>query len=567
MNVRRLLSKRIADALCAAGAPDSPALVSSASKPEFGDYQANGVMGAAKRLKQDPRTLAQAVLAEAKFDDVVEHAEIAGPGFINLTLSHDFLNRQLEHIEVEQASPAETVVVDYSAPNLAKEMHVGHLRSTIIGDAIAKTLEGLGHRVIRQNHVGDWGTQFGQLVAHLTETGVTTDDLADLEVFYVEASQRFKQDPEFAQRARQIVVALQRGDGAVLDHWRKFIDISLSHCQGIYEKLGVSLRPEHTRGESAYNDDLANVVADLAKAGLLEESDGAPCVFMEEFKAKDGSPLPVIVQKSDGGYLYHTTDLAAIRYRCRTLKADRAIYFVDARQILHFKQLFAVARAAGFAPLQMRLEHEPFGAMLGRDGRPFQTRDGGVVKLAQLLTEARDRASKLVKSKNPGLNDPAEVANIARVVGIGAVKYADLSKNRTSDYVFDWDAMLSFDGNTAPYLQYAYARIQSLFRRGNVDIAALTGELVILEAPERRLAATLLKFQETLEQVAGDAMPHYLCTYLNEVASEFMRFYEHCPVLDADAGVRESRLRLCARTADVLKMGLGFLGIDTVDRM
>ncbi|MEQ8485414.1 MAG: arginine--tRNA ligase [Pseudomonadales bacterium] len=567
MNLKRLLDERLSAALTAAAGAEAGAVVQPAARPEFGDYQANGVMGAAKRARGNPRQLAQRVVDAADLDGVAARLEIAGPGFINITVDDAFLATRLAADGLIEAAPAaQTVVVDYSSPNLAKEMHVGHLRSTIIGDAVARVLEALGHRVIRQNHVGDWGTQFGMLIAFLDETGSDSELLSDLESFYRAAKARFDDDAAFAERARRMVVGLQRGDADIRARWQRFIDISLSHCQAIYDRLGATLRPEHVMAESAYNDDLDAVIADLDAAGLLTESEGARCVFLDEFTGKDGAPLPLIVQKSDGGYLYATTDLAAVRHRARNLAADRVMYFTDARQALHFRHMFAVAERAGFGRAGMTLEHYPFGTMLGADGKPFRTRAGEVVKLAELLDEAESRALAVVTAKNPELADDERRA-IARVVGIGAVKYADLSKNRTSDYVFDWDQMLSFDGNTAPYLLYAYTRIRSVFRRGGIDEAALQGTVVISEPAEHALSVMLLRLQETLEQVAADGLPHYLCGYLYELATLFMRFYEACPILNAEPAVRDSRLLLCRRTADTVRTGLNLLGIETVERM
>ena len=420
-----------------------------------------------------------------------------------------------------------------------------------------------GYDVVRQNHVGDWGTGFGRLVAHLNDTGEDSEALGDLERFYTEASTRFDGDPAFADRARQVVVDLQSGDAETLARWRRYIDISMSHCQAVYERLGVSLRPEHVRGESAYNDDLDDIVDDLSAKELLTEDEGALCAFLDEFRGKDGEVVPIIVRKSDGGYLYHSTDLAAVRYRTGALQAERVLYIVDARQSLHFRQLFALARQAGY-DRGVSLEHHPFGMMLGPDGRPFKTREGSGTRLLDFLDEATERARELVQAKNPALG-AQEMDRVARAVGIGAVKYADLSKNRTGDYVFDWHAMMSFEGNTAPYLQYAYARIQSLFERGGVDAASLTGMPTIREPEEHALALQLARFQETLEQVAGTVMPHHLCTYLYDLAASFMRFYENCPVLDSDA--RDDRLLLCRHTAATLSRGLNLLGIETVERM
>jgi arginyl-tRNA synthetase len=566
MNLRAILNERFSQAFeKATGEALSPQIQLS-GKPEFGDYQANGAMAAAKALKQKPRDIAEQVVAAAEVDDLAAKLEVAGPGFINVHLKPAFLSEMLAETPITAAAETQRVVVDYSSPNLAKEMHVGHLRSTIIGDAIARILEALGHEVIRQNHVGDWGTQFGMLIAYLDESGEDSEELADLETFYRASKQRFDSDDAFAERARQRVVALQAGESETRALWQRFIDISLSHCQATYDRLGVTLTRKHVMAESAYNDDLASVVADLMAADLLTTSDGAECVFLDEFTGKDGKPQPVIVRKSDGGYLYATTDLAAVRYRVRQLDADRALYSTDARQAYHFKQIFAVAAAAGFTGNRISLEHQPFGAMLDRDGKPFKTRDGGVVKLNDLLDEAISRAAALVAEKSPDLSD-SEQAEIARVVGIGAVKYADLSKNRTSDYVFDWDQMLSFDGNTAPYLQYAYSRIQSIFRRGEVNADSLAGVVLLGAEEERALAVILLRLQEVLEQVAREGYPHYLCAWLYELAGAFMRFYEACPILSADEPARDSRLNLCGITAERLSLGLSLLGIGIVPRM
>lgn len=567
-----LLDSRVRAALAAVGCPDAQATIQPAGRPEFGDYQANGVMAAAKARKMNPRQLAEQVVAQLDLNGIASKIEIAGPGFINITLAPAFLAT----LAAESAADAklgvplpaqQRVVVDYSSPNLAKEMHVGHLRSTIIGDALARVLRFLGHEVIAQNHVGDWGTQFGMLTAYLIEAeqgGEAQLALNDLEDFYRRAKQRFDEDEAFATRAREYVVKLQGGDAQVNALWQKFLDVSLHHCEAVYEKLGVGLTRADVRGESAYNDDLPAVVADLKAKGMAVESEGAQVVFLDEFKNKDGEPQAYIVQKQDGGYLYSTTDLAAVRYRAGTLKADRALYVVDARQGLHFQQLFTLSRKAGYAPADMKLEHVGFGVMLGDDGKPFKTRSGGTVKLAELLQEAEERAFALVSDKNPDL-DEAERRQIAQAVGIGAVKYADLSKNRNSDYVFNWDTMLAFEGNTAPYLQYAYTRIQSVFRK--VDRFDDAAPIVLVEPAERLLALELARFADAIYSVSREAAPHFLCGYLYELAGQFMRFYEACPVLKSEGAVRDSRLRLCRLTADTLKTGLGLLGIQTLETM
>lgn len=567
MNVKRLLSARIEAALKDCGV-EAPALVKTASRPQYGHYQADGVMAAAKTAKVNPRQLANQVIDRLDADDMAEAVAVAGPGFLNIRLRDRFLAGRLD-LEVPLIAGAahpQTVVVDYSCPNLAKEMHVGHLRSTIIGDAMARILEALGHQVIRQNHVGDWGTQFGMLLAHFDDASPDSETLSDLEAYYRAAKVRFDAEPEFQAASRAMVVALQAGEAGARARWRRFIQISLDHCQTLYDRLGASLGPGDVMAESAYNDALPEVLEALEHQGLLTESDGARCVFLPEFERKDGSITPLIAQKSDGAYLYATTDLAAIRHRAQALGADRALYFTDSRQAFHFKQVFAVARQAGFAGTALSLEHMPFGAMLGKDGKPFKTRDGGVIKLTALLDEAEARAARLVRDKNPQL-DAEEQAKVARAVGIGAVKYADLSKNRTSDYLFDWEQMLAFEGNTAPYLLYAYARIQSLFRRGDVDPESLGGQAKPSAAAERDLAFVLARLQEVVEQVAEDGYPHTLCAYLHDLATKFTRFYEQCPILAAEGAERANRLRFAQQTARTLHAGLGLLGINTVSRM
>ena len=549
--------------------------VENARDRAHGDFASNIAMMLAKPAGMKPRDLAEKIVAALPHDAQISKVEIAGPGFINLYQNHDALARRLDaalndaKLGVPAARPLQKIVVDLSSPNLAKEMHVGHLRSTIIGDAVARVLEFLGHDVIRQNHVGDWGTQFGMLLAYLEENPAAQQQgLADLEGFYRAAKQRFDDSEAFATRARERVVQLQAGDETCLNLWRSFNTISLSHCQAVYDRLGVKLSMADVRGESAYNDDLPGIIATLKDKGLLTEDQGAQCVFMDAFKNSEDQPLPLIVQKADGGYLYATTDLAAVRYRHTQLKADRVLYFVDQRQALHFQMVFAAARLAGFADDAMQLEHMGFGTMNGADGRPFKTRDGGTVKLVDLLDEAEQRAYALVKEKNPQL-DEAELRQIARAVGIGAVKYADLSKHRTSDYSFNFELMLSFEGNTAPYLLYAYTRVASVFRRLEQSMDdTLPGQILLAESAEQELAAALARFSEVLNALADKGTPHILCTYLYELAGLFSSFYENCPILSAEqADTRNSRLRLAALTGRTLRRGLDLLGIHTLECM
>ena len=576
-DIRHLIQQAIDSLIQQAVLPAdvSPSIqVENCKDRSHGDFASNVALVLAKPAGMKPRDLATRLVDALPADPAISKVEIAGPGFLNFFQNDDALAGQLEaalsddHLAVKRNAPAETVVIDLSSPNLAKEMHVGHLRSTIIGDAVARVLEFLGDTVIRQNHVGDWGTQFGMLLAYLQEQPAAAEsELSDLETFYRAAKKRFDESPEFADRARELVVQLQAGDSECLRLWTRFNAISLSHCQQVYDRLNVRLTREDVKGESAYNAELPSIVEDLRAAGLLSESEGAQCVFLDEFKNAEGNPLPVIVQKAGGGYLYSTTDLAAMRYRSRDLKADRALYFVDQRQALHFQMVFSVARRAGFVHDSMKLEHMGFGTMNGPDGRPFKTRDGGTVKLIDLLDEAEQRAYALVKSKNPDLGED-ELRQIARAVGIGAVKYADLSKHRTSDYSFNFEQMLSFEGNTAPYLLYAYTRVASIFRKLGQGIENLEGRIDPQVDQERALAAKLSQFGETLNSVADKGVPHLLCTYLYDLAGLFSSFYEHCPVLAAeDSKVRQSRLRLAALTGRTLKQGLELLGLEPLERM
>ena len=573
MGIKDILIERIAAAMQAAGIPsDCSPMLALSGKSQFGDYQANGAMGAAKQMKTNPKELAQKILDKLDLDDIAKKVEIAGPGFINISLNKHFLAGQLTAKSEHITAKPQTVVIDYSSPNLAKEMHVGHLRSTIIGDALARLLEYQGHSVIRQNHMGDWGTQFGMLIAelelHLGEGDQANLALNDLEVFYQQSKKHFDADPEFADKARAYVVKLQSGDAHCRKLWQKFIDVSVAHNLEIYKQLNVGLRKEHIAAESSYNDDLGNVLSSLLEQGIAVDSEGAKVVFLNELADKNGDPSPMIVQKSGGGFLYASSDLACLRHRVGTLQADRILYFIDARQSLHMKQVFITGRKASFVPPTVSLEHHPFGTMMGADGRPFKTRSGGTVKLADLLVEAVERAEKLVREKNPDLDD-SEIKLIARKVGIGAIKYADLSKTRTNDYIFDWNAMLSFEGNTSPYLQYAYTRIRSIFRKAGIEAEGFSAPVSIEQAQEKALALKLLQFNEVLDQVATDCYPHILCTYLYELASAFMSFYEQCPVLKdgVDSATQQSRLQLCALSATTLAQGLDLLGIEVMEKM
>ncbi len=660
-------------------AADVDAMIRPAGDPKFGDYQCNVAMSLAKELRAKPREVAERIVAavQPRLGSLVEPLEIAGPGFINIRLKATALADYLgeiprppeepseatpSHVPVSPASTTfadrlriapvaqpQRIVVEYSQPNIAKQMHVGHLRSTIIGDVFARVLAFEGHDVIRQNHIGDWGTQFGMLIRWYREHPLPTpqthaDVLEAIEGDYRAAQQRFDEDPKFADEARRAVAELQGGDPPTRELWRQMCAVSQEAMNELYKRLGVLLRPEDVRGESFYNDQLPDIIRELreelpprvaaapreelppsvasAPRGRRDElgegsanakpapwaevrdDQGAVCVFIWDekgeprFKSPEGQPLPLIIQKSDGAYLYATTDLAAIRFRLRDLRfssgvgADRVIYVTDARQKLHFEMFLAVARAAGWVQPRHRIDHVTFGSVLGEDRRPLKTRAGGTVKLRELLDEAENRARALIEERartkqaepddaqldeqqapaeTPA--DSAEVAEVARRVGIAAVKYADLRNDRRTDYIFSWDKMLALTGNTAPYMMYAYARIRSIYRKaaeriGSPDVYAPGVRLTLIEPAELALGLRLARLRETIDVVAADLEPHVLCTYLYELAGDFMRFYETCPVLRApDDATRLSRLRLCDLTARTLKLGLWLLGIETIERM
>ncbi len=670
--ITELLETRIAEAINEVSGVDAPALVRPAADAKFGDYQANGVMAAAKQVKTHPRQLAEKVVAAMDISDICQPPEVAGPGFINLRLTDGFLaerllgmHRDAERLGIDRAEMPQTVVVDYSGPNIAKQMHVGHLRSTIIGDCIARLYDFSGHNVIRQNHIGDWGTQFGKVILALWHLCMARkvhkspyyeDDLKAIDSnkentnklyeICVQIRNRHNEDylndqvEEFGDankifgpfldkldtiiddvwpdilKAYQFVnlldeiligmdlsiITRQKGDDkwepveipyenltrkitAMLqiggqdnqqevDAWGLIREKTMQHCEDIYHDLNVTLEhPRDTRGESYYNPVLPDVVTTLKSKGLAVESEGAMCVFPEGFTNKDGQPLPFIIQKSDGAFLYATTDLAALRFRLDELKAERVIYVTDARQALHFQMLFAAAKMAGWVDERITLEHVTFGAMLGADGKPFKTRTGGTVKLKDLLDEAIERAKGVVETKNPDL--PAEQkAAIAKAVGVGAVKYSDYANNRNSDYVFSFDKMLAMDGNTAPYMQYAYARIKSIERKAagkDVDIAKeLDGiaALPLAEPAEKDLAKLLVRYDQAIAAAMAECRPNYLTGYLYDLAQAFSRFYTACPVLTAEPQHRPARLLLCDLTARTIRHGLSeLLGIEVVEQM
>ncbi|MFQ4136345.1 arginine--tRNA ligase [Nodosilinea sp. PGN35] len=578
------LTARFDQALVAAFGPDlagtDPMLVPT-SNPKFGDYQANLAMSLAKPLKQKPRDIASQIVENLDLSDLCEPPEIAGPGFINLRFKTEYLEDQLRAMQadprlgVEPVKTPQNVIVDFSSPNIAKEMHVGHLRSTIIGDSIARVQEFMGHDVLRLNHVGDWGTQFGMLITHLQEAcpealeAGSSVDIGDLVAFYKQAKKRFDEDDDFKTRSREAVVGLQAGDAIATKAWKALCEQSRQEFQKIYDRLDIEIQE---RGESFYNPLLAEVVADLEHQGLLVEDQGAKVVFVEGFTNKDGDPLPLIIQKSDGGYNYATTDLAAIRYRTQQDKADRVLYVVDAGQGNHFAQVFQVAARAGWIPDGVQFTHVPFGVVQGEDGKKFKTRSGDTIKLKDLLDEAVSRAradleARIAAEERQETED--FIQQVAETVGIGAVKYADLSQNRTSNYIFSFDKMLALAGNTAPYMLYAYVRVQGIARKGDINLDHLPAEarLYLEDDSEFALARHLLQLDEVLGEVAQDLYPNRLCQYLFELSQKFNQFYDRCSVLQAAEPQRTSRLLLCDLTAKTLKLGLSLLGIQVLERM
>ena len=553
-----------------------PAIVRASANPKFGDYQANGVMGVAKKLKTNPRELAAKVVDSLEVSDICETPQVAGPGFINLTIKSDYLSKALlainsddtGRLSIDKTDSPEKIVVDYSGPNIAKEMHVGHLRSTIIGDCICELYNFLGHNVIRQNHIGDWGTQFGMLCALYDMKRAESDSngdeevvLSDLEAFYKEAKALYDSDENFAKTARAAIAGLHAGEQRWKEDWQKIIAESRKHYTDIYNRLNVGLSQTDEYGESAYKDSLQEVVDELKDSGKAVLSDGATCVFPDGFKNKEDEPLPFIIQKTDGAFLYATTDLAAMKYRISKLGADRIVYVTDARQMLHFKMLFAVSKNSSLANDSIELAHVTFGTMLGNDGKPFKTRSGENIKLKDLLCEAVEKARDVVEQKNPQLTEQ-EKDSIAQSVGIGAVKYSDYSNNRTTDYVFSFDKMLAMEGNTAPYMQYAFARVNSIERKAcdkNINVSeelASIEQVFLNEAYELDLAKHLLKYSEAIKASAADYRPNYLTNYLYELAQKFSSFYTNCPVLIAEPQSRPSRLLLCRLTAQTLSHGL-----------
>ncbi|MET3805104.1 arginyl-tRNA synthetase [Nakamurella sp. UYEF19] len=569
-----VLSARVQQAVQSAFGSDFAGIDALIRPSQFADFQANVALSLAKRLGRPPREVADAIVAAMDVDDLCSPVGISGPGFVNLTLRDEWIgdraNDQLadERLGVPRQDP-QRIPIDYSAPNVAKEMHVGHLRTTVVGDALARTLEHLGHLVIRQNHIGDWGTPFGMLIEHLLEVGESSNEAgllrSDPNAFYQAARAKFDGREEFAGRARGRVVALQAGDADTLRLWDGLITMSTGYFNRIYRQLGVTLTDDDLMGESRYNDSLPALCDELEAAGLAVVSEGALCVFLDGFTGREGKPVPLIIRKSDGGYGYGTTDLATIRYRVEQLHADRIIYVIGAPQHLHLQMVFATARLAGWLPPEIEPVHVQIGNVLGTDGKILKSRSGVPIRLGALLGEAVERAAAVVDAARPELDSDLRAA-VARDVGIGAVKYADLSVGHDTEYTFDFDRMLALTGNTAPYLQYASARIFSILRRAGADTGI--GAIVLGEPAERRLALELLGYGAAVVEVGDLLEPHRLCTYLFSLAQSFTSFYDSCPVLRAeDPAVRSSRLALCALTSRVLVQGLQLLGVNAPAQM
>jgi len=577
---QQVLGARVRDALVAALGADYASADPLIRPSAFADFQSNAALPLAKRLGKAPCDIAAEIVGQLHVGDICEPPTISGPGFVNLTLRDSWIAQAATEVladprlGVPATAEPKTVVVEYSSPNIAKEMHVGHLRTTIVGDAIARVTEFVGHQVIRDNHVGDWGTPFGMLIEHLVDVGEDSPEAAllrtDPNTFYQSARIKFDSDPAFADRARERVVKLQSGDDpATQQLWDELVELSKAYLRDTYARLRVTLTGDDIRGESFYNDMLPGVAEDLIAKDLAKLSDGALCAFPAGFAGRDGTPLPVIIRKSDGAYNYSTSDLATVRYRVDKIDCDRAIYVVGSDQALHFKMVFAVAREAGWLTEGSNFEHAQIGMVQGADGHRLRTRAGDLVKLSELLTEGVGRARAILDEvERDAAADDLDLDAIAEDVGIGAIKYADLSTARDSAYMFDWDRMISFKGNTGPYLQYATARIRSIFRRAGIDEAEPRGPIGVADPSERELARKLLDFGAVVTQVAETAEPHRLCSYLFEVASLFTSFYEQCPVLKADnEETKSSRLALCAATLRVLVASLGLLGVPIPDRM
>ncbi|CAL1329510.1 arginine--tRNA ligase [Candidatus Providencia siddallii] len=576
MNIHYILSNKITKALHSFGAPkECNALVVRQISKKHIDYQANGIINAAKKMNICPQELAKKVISKLNLKDIVSKIEISGKGFINIKLNSFWIAKQAEKalinnkLGISKIKP-EIIIIDYSSPNIAKQMHVGHLRSTIIGDAMARTLEFIGHKVIRANHIGDWGTHFGMLIAYLEKLQNKNYNnflLTNLDEFYKKAKKKYDEDENFAKKSRMYVVKLQSGDKYCIEMWQKLVNITIEQNQKIYYRLNITLTKNDIMGESLYKDMLPEIISDLKSKGIAIENNGAIVVFLDDFKNKHGKTMGVIIQKKDGAFLYTTTDIACIKYRYEKLHANRLLYYIDSRQHQHLIQAWTIAKKANYIPDSIKLEHHMFGMILNKDKKPFKTRSGTTISLTSLLDEAIKRAKNIIYKKKPNINK-RNLSYLSNIIGIGAIKYSDLSKNRITNYIFNWDNMLSFNGNTAPYMQYAYTRIASIFKKGNIKKKELTLPIFLNSSYEIALATRLIQFEETIFLVANEGTPHIMCSYLYDIAGLFSKFYENCPILsEKNKNQRQSRLKLALLTQKTLKIGLDTLGIKTVNNM
>lgn len=577
MNISLIISQEIKKAVTNMGLSSKfDPLVSLSPNTQKSDYQSNGIIKLAKSIGRDPYTLAKQIKLHINLKEICTKIELSKIGFINFYLNKIWLSKNLEKALKSSRlginkQKKQVIVVDYSSPNIAKEMHVGHLRSTIIGDAVVKHLEFLGHKVIRANHIGDWGTQFGMLIAYFKEKTTLNKEeiinIKDLEHLYRQSKKKFEKDKEFAKISRKYVVKLQQGDQDALSIWKKLVRITIKKNQEIYKKLNVSLQPKHVIGESFYNNRLENIVKDLKQKKIATNVKGSIVVFLKEFKNKNGMPMGVIIQKKDGGFLYTTIDIATLKYRYQELHANRILYYIDSRQHQHLKQVWIIGKKAGYIPNDFVLEHHMFGMVFSTDKKPFQTRTGNTISLLTLLEESIKRATQIIQKKNPSIS-VIKIKQIANIIGIGALKFADLSQNRTTNYIFDWNKMLKFEGNTAPYIQYAYVRIMSIFKKINLSQITLTNIILIEDNFEKKIAIKILQFEEIIIRIAQHGTPHLMCKYLYDISVLFSQFYEKYSILfSGQKKLLDSRLKILILIAKILKKGLALLGIKTINHM
>ncbi|QCI17642.1 arginine--tRNA ligase [Buchnera aphidicola (Acyrthosiphon lactucae)] len=574
MNLKNIIKKDIKNALIKIGTIDYDPIITLNKKIKLGHYQVNNLIKISNILNLEPYELSNKIIFNIKKKCIYKKMTFSQPGFINIFINENWISEQLEKIFISSRlgikhSKSQNIVIDYSSPNIAKEMHIGHLRSTIIGDVTARILDFLGHNVIRANHIGDWGTQFGMLIAYLKDKKIKYDNLSliQLEDFYCKAKKKYDIDQLFAEKSREYVVKLQNGDKYCHFIWKKLVSITMLENYKIYKKLNVTLKEKHTMGESVYNKMLPDIIQDLKNKKIAIEKNGSTIVFLKEFKNRLGEYMGVVIQKKDKGFLYSTTDIACFKYRYQKLHANRIIYYTDPRQHQHLIQAWTIAKKANYISQDLLLEHHTFGMMLSKNKRPFKTRDGNTIKLSSLLNEAKERAMRLIKNKKPKLSKK-KLVKLAQIIGISAVKYADLSKNRNTNYIFNWDEMLSFEGNTAPYIQYAYTRINSILKKSIIPINKLKEKIILKEETEINLAIKILEFEEIILLIAQKGTPHILCKYLYQLATIFSNFYENCSILfSKKIKTCKSRLKLSILTAKTLKKGLNMLGIKIIKKM